>query len=86
MEGERAGKFYEAQLGASAEGEVTETVTGRFFFLEMCLAWGKTPGEMQALPRTEFLEMWIHWRWRQEREHMLREQQEMQQRQYVRGG
>jgi hypothetical protein len=52
----------------------------------MCLAWGKAPSEMDALPKEDRMEIWMHFQWRQERERLLREKSEMQQRQYARGG
>lgn len=83
MEGGREGKFYEARLGVGGDGELSELVTGRFLFMEMCLAWGKSPREMEALSSDERTEMWLHFTWRQERERLLREKAEMQQKQYL---
>jgi hypothetical protein len=40
---------------------------------------------MRALSPDDRQEMWVHFTWRQERERLLREKAEMQQRQYGRG-
>lgn len=85
MEGGRAGKFYEARLGVGGDGELTELVTGRFLFLEMCLAWGKAPSEVEGMTPEDRGEMWAFWKWRGERQRLLQEKAEMQQKQYAKG-
>ena len=50
--------------------------------MEMCLAWGIPPCDMERHP--DRLELWAHWRYRNIREQQLRERAEMEARQAVR--
>jgi hypothetical protein len=71
----RADKFFEARLGAD-NPEITGNVTERYFFLEMCLAWGIPPATMEKRP--DWQEMWAHWKFKNIRESQLREKAQME--------
>jgi hypothetical protein len=77
--GGRADKFYENALGITS-GQITEQVTGRFFYWEMLLAFKLTDSQFKALPRDEQTEMRMFWQWRNERTRQMQEEAEMKRR------
>lgn len=72
MDGGRAFKFFEQILGIQS-GELNDTVSERFFFWEMLLAFGLTESAYNRLPRHERQEMWTWFKYRNEREHQLQQ-------------
>jgi hypothetical protein len=85
VDGGGAGAFFDEALGIG-QGEITGTVTARFFHWEMLLAFGITDSEFLRLPVHERREMWTWWRWRAEMNQQLQRRQQAEQEAHSRMG
>jgi diadenosine tetraphosphate (Ap4A) HIT family hydrolase len=47
--------------------------------MEMLLAWGCPPSHFKALPKEDRDVMWVHWKWRNERQRIMQKVEEMKQ-------
>ena len=45
--------------------------------MEMCLAWGKTPDEIERVSWHTRQRMWRFWIWKHERENIIQERAQM---------